>query len=289
MTAPEDPRMLDLPFSGYFVPPFDVQIPEHPHGHQVRIWLPPSYHHTDAAFPVLWVMDNLLEHAVSAVTASHFTEAPELIVVAIGAPLGLSSREYGSRRIYDFMPTKDLLTWDEQVFTSGVDVTVGGAAPLLEHLTGPLRQHVAEAYRTSGDHGLAGHSGGAMFALYSLFAGHGAFTKYLIGSPAYGIDVERLEAEHHGRYGDLDGRLFVAAGGAELLTPNGAFAKTLSTMTSFCERLVSRGYESLDLHATIYPGCTHSSVMAPLFADGVRWLWRDVAKAGLVASENGGS
>jgi predicted alpha/beta superfamily hydrolase len=281
--------MLELPYAGYFEPPFEVQIPDHPHSHQVRVWLPPSYHHTDDRFPVLWVTDNFLEHAVSAVTASHFTEAPELIVVAIGAPLGLSSGEYGARRIYDFIPTKDLLTWDEQVFDSGVDINIGGAEPFLAYLTGPLRERVVEAYRTSGDHGLAGHSGGAMFALYSLFAGYGAFTKYLIGSPAYGIDVERLESEHHAKYGDFDGRMFLAAGGAELLTPNGAFARTLSTMTSVCERLVSRGYENLDLHATIYPGCTHSSVMAPLFADGMRWLWRDAEKACLTSSGSDGS
>jgi predicted alpha/beta superfamily hydrolase len=280
--------MMELPYAGYFEPPFDVQIPDHPHSHQVRIWLPPSYHHTDDRFPVLWVTDNFLEHAVSAVTASHFTEAPEIIVVAIGAPLGLSSGEYGSRRIYDFMPTKDLLTWDEKVFEAGVDINIGGAAPFLDYLTGPLRERVVGAYRTSGDHGLAGHSGGAMFALYSLFAGYGAFTKYLIGSPAYGIDVESLEVEHHATHGDLDARLFLAAGGAELTTPNGAAARTLSTMTSFCERLVSRGYENLDLHATIYPGCSHSSVMGPLFSDGLRWLWRDTTKANLNSPDSGG-
>ncbi len=187
------------------------------------------------------------------------------------------------------MPTKDLLTWDEQVFTSGVEINIGGASAFLDYVTGPLRQRVVEAYRTSGDHGLAGHSGGAMFALYSLFASYGAFNKYLIGSPAYGIDIEHLEGEHHARHGDFNGRLFVAAGGAELLTPEGAFAKILSTMTSFCERLVGRGYESLDLHATIYPGCTHSSVMAPLFTDGLRWLWRDATKASLKSSVTGGS
>jgi len=274
---------MELPYAGYVEPAFEVQIPDHPHGHQVRIWLPPSYHHTADRFPVLWVTDNLLEQAVSAVTASHFTEAPEVIVVAIGAPPGLSTGQYGSRRIYDFMPTKDLLTWDQQVFESGVEVNVGGAAPFLAYLTGPLRERVAETYRTSGDHGLAGHSGGGMFVLYSLFAAYGAFNRYLIGSPAYGVDVERLEAEHHAEHGDFDARLFLAAGGGELLTASGAFARTLSTMTSFCERLVSRAYESLDLQATIYPGCTHSSVMAPLFADGLRWLWHDAAKASLHA------
>lgn len=282
-------RMLELPWGGHFEPPFEVLIPDHPHSHQVRIWLPPSYHHTEDTYPVLWVMDNLLEHAVSALTGSHFTEAPEIIVVAIGAPPGLSTGEYGSRRIYDFIPTRDLLTWDDQVFDSGAQVNIGGAAPFLAYLTGSLRQRVAEAYRTSGDHGLAGHSGGAMFALYSVFAGYGAFDKYLIGSPAHGINVERLELEHHAENGDLEARLFLGAGGDELTTPNGASARTLSTMTSFCERLVSRSYESLDLHARIFPGCSHSSVMAPLFSEGLRWLWRDTPKATLSTSGRGGS
>jgi uncharacterized protein len=280
-------RTLELPFSGYFEPAFDVQIPEYPHSHQVRIWLPPSYHHTEEGFPVLWVTDNLLEHAVSAVAASHFTEAPEIIVVAIGAPLELTTGEYGSRRIYDFMPTRDLLTWDEQVFDSGVEVNIGGAAAFLTYLTGPLRQRIVETYRTSGDHGLAGHSGGGMFALYSLFAGYGAFNKYLIGSPAYGIDVERLDLQHHVAHDDLNARLFVAAGGAELTAPSGATARTLSTVTSFCELLLKRAYNSLELNATIYPGATHSSVMAPLFSDGLRWLWRDAAKPSLVSTDRG--
>lgn len=279
--------MMQLPYAGYFEPPFEVQVPDSPHSHQVRIWLPPSYHHSQDSYPVLWVTDNLLEHAVSAVTASQFTEAPELIVVAIGAPIGLSTGEYGARRVYDFMPARDLLTWDETVFESGVEVNIGGADAFLGYLTGPLRERVEEVYRTSGEHGLAGHSGGAMFALYSLFAGYGAFTKYLIGSPAYGIDVARLESEHHAAHGDLKARLFLAAGGGEMTTQSGAAARIVSTVTSFCELLVGRGYESLDLEATIYPGCSHSSVMAPLFSDGLRWLWRDATKADLGSSESG--
>lgn len=273
---------MQLPFTGYFETPFEVQVPGHPHGHQVRIWLPPSYHHSDDAYPVLWVTDNLLEHTVSAATASHFTEAPEVVVVAIGAPLGTSSAEYGARRVYDFMPTRELLTWDDALLESA-DVRVGGAQPLLDHLTGPLRERVAASYRTTDDHALAGHSGGAMFALYSAFAAYGAFSKYLIGSPAHGVDVERLERDHQARHGDYVGRLFVAAGGAELATIDGARARTLSTMASFCEQMVSRDYPGLDLRARVYPDCTHSSVLAPLFADGLRWLWRDAPKATLIS------
>jgi predicted alpha/beta superfamily hydrolase len=274
---------MELPVAGYVEPPFEIQVPDHPHGHQVRIWLPPSYHHSDASYPVLWVTDNLLEHAVSAVTASHFTEAPELIVVAVGAPLGLTSGEYGARRIYDFMPPRELLTWDEEVFEH---VTIGGAPAFLSYLTGPLRERVAESYRASGDHGLAGHSGGGMFALYSLFAAYGSFDKYLIGSPAHGIATDRLEQQHFDRHGDFDARLFLAAGGGELLTPTSGSTRTLSTLTSFVERMLGRSYESLDLHATIYPGCTHSSVMGPLFFDGLRWLWRDAAKAKLTSGDD---
>lgn len=112
-----------------------------------------------------------------------------------------------------------------------------------------------------------------MFALYTLLTKPQAFRRYVIGSPGNGVDFARLEAEHHAAHGPIAARVFLAAGGAELTHPGYASIGVVSTLASVCERLVTRGYPDLHVHANVYPGYTHVGVMPSVFADGIRWIY----------------
>jgi len=48
--------------------------------HEVRVWLPPTYHAFDKTYPTLWVTDNALEIALGGVVGSESGLAPEVIL-----------------------------------------------------------------------------------------------------------------------------------------------------------------------------------------------------------------
>ena len=126
--------------------------------HEVRVWLPPSYRSSTRTYPTLWVTDNSLEVAQAALTGAGFAGAPELIVVAVGAPRGTGILEFQRRRTYDFIPVKSSMGAS---FAAVPDSMVGGAPGFLDFLVNQLRPMLAKEYRMDpNDHGYAGHSGG---------------------------------------------------------------------------------------------------------------------------------
>lgn len=268
---------LDFPRHGYVEPTRSVRAPGYGFDHDVRIWLPPSYkHHTEQHYPTLWVTDNTLEYAQIALQGAP-ANAPELIVVAVGGSRELSWTEFQRRRTYDFLPDRALLTepQDGDYPADSDDASIGGAASFRDFLIDTLRPMLAEEYRMDpADHGLAGYSGGAMFALYVLFTRPEAFSKYLIGGAADGVDYLRLEREYAATHEDLVARVFIGAGAAEMTDSLGARARVLSTTARVVEALTVRGYPSLELSATVLPGHDHGTAAPLLYIEGVRALWR---------------
>jgi predicted alpha/beta superfamily hydrolase len=128
------------------------------------------------------------------------------------------------------------------------------------------------------DHGLAGHSGGADFTLFSFLTRPDGFTKYLISSPGNNYDLPSMEANCASRHRDIAARVFVSVGGAELTdatyTADGKITGWTSAV-SLIGALLSRAYPSLDLSVSIFPDQDHFSVWPMTYAAGVRALWRD--------------
>src|SRR4051794_34055822 len=107
---PSDPPGQSL--FGTFEPARTVRIPEYPFEHEVRVWLPPTYAHTDRSYPTLWALDNAVEIASVALTGASYGLAPELVVVGVGGSTSLSHRDFQSRRVYDFFPEAELIRPD---------------------------------------------------------------------------------------------------------------------------------------------------------------------------------
>jgi predicted alpha/beta superfamily hydrolase len=174
---------------GYSQPARGLQIAGWGHEHEVRVWLPPSYEHSDRRFSTLWVTDNALEIAVAALNGCSIGDAPELIVVAIGGPTGTSSLEFQRRRTYDFLPEHHRLSPEGRTHLATAGA-VGGAAGFRDHLIDEPRPQLAAEYRMDpDDNGLAGHSAAGEFGLFTLFTRPEGFRKYLIGSPSGTTDL----------------------------------------------------------------------------------------------------
>jgi len=197
--------------------------------------------------------------------------APEIIIVAVGAPQGTSVAEFGRRRTWDFIPDKSLMG---PMFAAVPDGAVGGAAGFLDFLVNQLRPMLAKEYRMDpNDHGYAGHSGGAQFGLYTLFTRPESFSRYLISSPAISQPFLDMESAWHEQHKDLAAKVFISAGEAEATDPGLAQAQIVSTVALVAERLTTRQYPSLDLTARFFPEEDHLTVIPIAYTRGVHWLW----------------
>jgi predicted alpha/beta superfamily hydrolase len=271
---------FQLPWTGRVEAPRLVQIPGYPFEHEVRIALPPSYDRVDAHYPTLWVTDNMLELAQGAVLGTLANYAPELIIVAIGAPRDLTFAEYQRRRTYDFTPSHDEVgPYYQAVFAK--PEMIGGAARFRDYLVDELRPQLAQEYRMDpDDHGLAGHSGGGNFALYSFFTRPDGFRRWLISSPGGDIaDWRRLEEEYAATHDDLPAHVYLGVGGAELSDLSytwGGIIVGFTDLVTVTGLLQTRGYPSLKLTSSVIAGQDHFSVWPMTMAEGVRALWAEL-------------
>ena len=239
--------------------------------HEVRVYLPASYHHTDRAYPTLWVTDNSLELMQAALTGDSLGFAPELIVVAVGAPADTNAAEFQRRRSYDFIPDKSLMG---PMFAPMPAELIGGAPGFLDFLVNQLRPALAGEYRMDpNDHGYAGHSGGGQFGLYVLLNQPESFAKYIISSPAAYQPWLDMEARWHEQNKDLKAEVFLSAGEAEAAHPVWSASQIVSTVATMAERLTMRRYPSLELTVKIFPDEDHLTVMPIAYTRGIRVLW----------------
>src|SRR5438477_519405 len=133
--------MMEWPYHGYVEGARVIRVPGYGFDHEVRVWLPPSYRHTDRSYPTLWVTDNALEAAHTAVLGCLSGDAPEVIIVAIGSPRELAAAESQRRRTYDFMPPTDELS--TPALRDMPAAAVGGAPLFRDFLIDELRPVLA--------------------------------------------------------------------------------------------------------------------------------------------------
>jgi len=131
----------------------------------LSIYLPDDYAHSDAKYPVLYLLDGgtHLQHASGAADyLSTQGSIPDIIVVAI----------HNIDRSRDFSP----------VHVDNIP-TSGGAEKFLGFLSKELVPYLDENYRTAGFNILLGHSFGGTFIGYTLLAKPNLFDAYLAVSP----------------------------------------------------------------------------------------------------------
>ena len=257
--------------------------------HEVLVTLPPSYAVSpDRSYPVVWAMDGALMHMLVAGIINVYTlgrRMPEIIVVSVGhaseeGMAGLFKREF------DLHPPGSMFGDDglsERTVTATSGSAVTDLSPhfkgdrFLDFLVDQLRPALTERYRMNADHALMGHSSGGYFTGYALFARPGGFSRYLIGSGTHPRTLE-LEAEYAESHDDLSARIFVGAGGDEVNNFDMAASRIVSRSVFLAENLRMRRYPSLALKTQLYTDRDHFTVVPPMFADGLQYLYADEAE-----------
>jgi predicted alpha/beta superfamily hydrolase len=260
---------------------------------EVQVALPVTYDvRPDHRYPVLWVTDGpyylpLVVGLLNCIAAAQ--HVPEMIVVSVGSAPDVGIMEAGRRRGSDFCPPGTSMFYSGlagerlKALAQGMPATPQLADRFLTFLVDALRPRLAAEYRMADDHGLFGHSGGGMFAGWALFERPDAFAKYIIGSPSINAverKVFRMEEAYAATHTDLPVSVFLGAGeleitGADMLAAWGI----VSSPVLLAETLKLRNYPSLKLHARVFSGKDHLTVVPDILLEGLLALWRKSAAA----------
>lgn len=244
---------------------------------QIDVALPDGYADSDAAYPVLYMLDSTSNFGLVSQLAfgmQVYEEVPQMIIVGIGYSVS-EPLEILPLRARDMTPTSDE-SWVEQQREApdpwGLPehFHAGGAEKFLAFIVEDLKPWVDERYRTNAeDSALLGHSFGGLFALYSLFHESRPFNRYVVSSPSLwwdsGFPFQR-EEQYAETHDDLMARVFISAGELE--------EDAVPEVQRMSRVLEGREYPNLAVEMRVFPGETHASTLGAVASHGLRSVYR---------------
>ena len=242
---------------------------------RISVSLPQGYDKSsDKKYPVMYVLDAFYSfpilHELHKVMAG---EIEPVIIVGIGDD---------RISMLDWMVTRyPLLTHDYDAYEDSFQVNVLLKGAPVKLISGSGQQYydaiknevipfVETKYNTNSDRGLVGHSLGGLFTSHILFKDNGYFTRFGINSAALFFNNDesfKLEKNYFETKKQLDGKVFISAGGLE---GNKMF---VNRANKFADNLRSRKYKSLKIESFIFKGESHTSVIGAMLSKSLFSLY----------------
>ena len=285
----EEMQQNPQPYAMASEPPLSFRAEGYDYDHEVLVSLPASHGVSpDRSYPVVWAMDGVLMHRLVVGILDMYTlgqRLPEMIVVSVGHPSEEGVAGFAKRE-FDLHPAGSIFGDDDlarSILTQGEGGAIEAMSAdfkgdrFLDFLIDRLRPELTERYRMNGDHALMGHSSGGYFTGYALLKRPGGFGRFLIGSGTHPRTLE-LEAAYAASHDDLPARVFVGCGAGEVNNLEMAASRLVSRSVFLAENLRMRGYPSLALKTQLYADRDHFTVIPPMLADGLQFLYADEAE-----------
>jgi predicted alpha/beta superfamily hydrolase len=242
--------------------------------HRLRllIGLPRNYATRSQRFPVIYLLDADFSFALAQDIQRHSTDRgqeKEAIVVGIAYPgADTDIKTYERTRTQDYTPTHV----PDGGYGPDIQALSGGAPKFLRLLSDELLPYIDSNFRTDpAQRMIVGHSFGALFATYAMFAKPGLFRDYLIVSPSLWYDnrmmfgaAKAYIATHKG----LPANVFYAVGSLERNSEH-AMVGDLQDWCAMLDAAKLAGYKSTML---VFDGDTHESVFPGALTRGLRVL-----------------
>lgn len=158
------------------------------------------------------------------------------------------------------IPTSDSFANTDIARGSNIDIFAvksGGAKAFLATIRTDIIPFIDKHYKTTNEHGIAGHSLGGLFASYCFLNEPDLFSKYGMSSPSFLWDNSEIlttQKFHATTPANRNTKVFVSIGSLEkvMFPPIDAFVKSLK----------EKNYIGLQLTYETFQGETHVSVMA---------------------------
>jgi predicted alpha/beta superfamily hydrolase len=181
---------------------------------------------------------------------------PPVVVVGVGYGAGFG--QPGNERGRDYTPT-----------ASSLEPASGGAGLFLRYLSGTLWPQLAERYPLRPEGRLiAGHSLGALFALYALFQDPPFFTGVLASAPSLWWDERsllHLARDLRDRRSSLAAHLFLGVGTEDSPSMTG-------DLTLLEAQLAAHPFAGLKITSDRFPGRDHLTALPDALRAGFRAL-----------------
>ena len=236
----------------------------------VEVALPISYS-AGNTYPVMYFTDGLIHFPL--LTSSNFllslgdeTFSPAWIpeVISVGIDFVVPLDELDRTRLEYFTPTE---TVDEDFGLIG-----GGADRFLDFMRYELKPFIDATFQADTEQELfAGHSLGGLLSLYTLFTQPDLFEKFIAASPSAYWDEEVIY--------DFE-QAYFASGPTELETlymtvgtAEDPFGITLDYVLRLARQIRNHQYPNMTFGRRAFRGHNHSSVVAPAYASGARFVF----------------
>jgi predicted alpha/beta superfamily hydrolase len=168
-----------------------------------QVYRPDDYDISNARYPVLIVLDGIENFQHASATADFLAEAGKIpAMLVVGIPNTDRDRDMDS-------------------------AIAPGSSPFLKFITDELVPRIERDYRTHPHRVLVGHSGGGLFALYSMVNAPEVFRGYIVIAPAFGDNrelpktVDTFLQEHPDPY--LNSDVFLTADNSRGMGLSGAW------------------------------------------------------------------
>jgi len=234
--------------------------------YSILVSLPEGYAGSQAAYPVLYVLDAEKSFGLARDVVDWLSwarEIPRMIVVGIA--YGESTQQWWQKRSRDLTPFPDRSKiWGEWPLAGG-----GGA--FRRFLALELVPFIESQYRANADRVLVGISLGGLFGAYDLLSSDRLFGRYLLVSPAYGWDYDAIlktETDHSGSSASLPASVYSALGTEDEEAVREPWHR-------FNAQITGRGYDGLRFRSEVFEGETHISVFPIALTHGLKWLFED--------------
>lgn len=237
----------------------------------VEIMLPLSYgSDSERTYPVMYITDGLVTFPLLGVSnllqgISYDPAIPEVITVGVDFIEIDSVRDF--KRLDYYTPVQDE---DEEFGLVG-----GKADQYIDFLNYELKPFIQAAFAVDTDREIfGGHSMGGLLSLYMLFTQPDSFDAYIAASPSiyWGNEVIfNYERDYFLSHPVTPTALFMSVGRAE--DPWGV---ALDYVGRMAKKIRRRPYPAMAFKMKRFAGENHTSVIAPAFAKGARFVFRHV-------------
>jgi predicted alpha/beta superfamily hydrolase len=214
------------------------------------------------AYPVLYVLDGEAQMNLVAAEVQYLSESykiiPNMIVVGID----------NTDRMRDLTPSHTDVGPDGKTDTSAKSPfkNTGGGEKFLQFLKQEVMPLVDSRYKTAPFQILAGHSLGALMAVYCLVNHPDYFNAYLAISPSFQWDDNTLlKQASKASFEKIKNKFLFFSDANE----DSSFHKNQVAFDS----LLAKKNSALKYKRTFYPGETHISEPVKAFYDGIRFIY----------------
>ncbi|MEO8394774.1 MAG: alpha/beta hydrolase-fold protein [Chloroflexota bacterium] len=229
--------------------------------YEILVWLPPGYAESEAAYPVVYMLDASLSFGMTVCATLPLIwgdDVPAFIIVGIGYTAH-SFDDIGGYRDRDFTPS------------ALADVPeAGGADKFLAFIETELTPFVNSNYRVDPlNQNIWGYSLAGVFVLYALLQKPSLFRGVIAGSPSLRWAksvIFPLEEKFSESHTALPVYLFLSIGSEE--------GEVVEVVETFSRILASRNYDGLLLRAEVFSNEGHTSSVARSYVSGLRTIFK---------------